>query len=198
VDDPSRDTYELDWGRHVAVAIGLSLSRPKLARVAHDNFRAMLRVLDALAEAGAGRAGLCIAEESDQRTLGMWTGAYLAWGRTRPGRVAKVWIAGSFDAGEFGRWRKREKLAVVITVHPWLPLVEAALREAGEDPERTMVSLNLGVAESGTAGVFQEPERLGALAVERVVELLHRGRRAEAARDDEMLHLGQWVPGRLG
>ncbi|MBC8041776.1 MAG: hypothetical protein H7Y06_14630, partial [Opitutaceae bacterium] len=191
LDDP-REDYELDWSRFVAVAIGLSLGRPRLPRVLHDNYRAMLAVLAELEALGVRRVGLCLAAESDERTLGMWTGAYLATGRRRPGWCAPPLIAPGFNARDFSAWRRAERVEAVISVHPVLPLLQAVLRKT----RVKLVSLNLNGADETTPGIYQEPRILGAAAVERVVDLLHRGGRSAAVeRADELLHLGRWRPG---
>lgn len=104
--DHPQERYPLEWGPFAVVGIGLSAPEARVSRVVHDNYRGMLLLLERLGAIRGTVCGLCIDDESDQRTMGMWTAAYLWYRRRHPGRCAPPLILRGFTPSRFARWMK--------------------------------------------------------------------------------------------
>lgn len=194
LDDPAED-YELEWNHFVCVAVGLSLKRPRLPRVVHDNYRAMQMALQGLQRCGSRRVGLCLESSSDERTLGMWTGAYLHHRLRHRGFCLPPLLLPRFHRDTFDHWVRRCRPDTVISVHP---MIEDILRHLSRirPPllrQDQVISLNLSSPHEPLAGIYQDPPRLGELAVERLIDLLNRHPSPGTVGEDELLLLGTWV-----
>jgi LacI family transcriptional regulator len=194
LDNPSED-YELEWQQFVCVAVGLSLNRPCLQRVVHDNYRAMQMVLRALQLRGTRRVGLCLEQSSDERTLGMWTGAYLHHRLHHRSFCLPPLLLPRFHGETFNHWVRKHRPETIISVHPMTEDLARHFSQSRLSPLKNehIVSLNLASRQEARAGIYQNPARLGELAVERLVDLLNRHQAAETLGEDELLHLGEWV-----
>ncbi len=71
------DTIRWDWSKFSCVALGLTMRKPAIHRVANHHFHAMRQCAQKLLEAGHQRIGLVIEEEQNNRTSSAYLGAFL-------------------------------------------------------------------------------------------------------------------------
>jgi LacI family transcriptional regulator len=197
LDNPG-EVYPLNWQGFAAIGLGLSALDRDLPRIVHDNYRAMLMLLEQLNKENAGACGLCIDHAGDQRTLGMWTAAYECHKRWNPGRCVRPLIMKTWNSSRFDTWCRSHRLTHVISVYPFIgPIRErlnSKLRKKDQTPK--LFSLSLPSRKTTEAGIYQEPDRLGSAAVDQLIQTMHQSGQAAGRKELEIAMLGSWCDGR--
>jgi len=190
-----RDLSDFDLGGLAVVQMDHSVVRPRLHTVLPDHYVSMTRALERLAARGYRRIGLCLESRKEERILHKWSAAFLAFMRRtgRPG-AGMAMITPNLTRDTFRAW-VRAKRPDAILGH-----ADAIPRWLGEMKRRVpddvgFVNLNLTEATRACAGLDLGPERLGAVAVETLVAMLHR-REAGVPEQPQAIALeARWVEG---
>ncbi|MDR1280845.1 MAG: LacI family transcriptional regulator [Opitutaceae bacterium] len=184
------------FGPFSSVTFGYTLASPQLHLVTLHQFRSMETVFRRLLAMGYRRPGLAMGEESDERSGHNWSAAFWSEQRGLPAADrAPPFIDRRFDRRDFVKWFRRYRPDVVIaiwhTVHAWL--VEEGVRM----PEDAGLVL-LSVPDGGRffSGIWENPQVIGAKAVEFLIDLIHRNERGVPDVPLCMLVAGTWVEGK--
>ena len=186
----------LPWERFSAVALGLTLRKPELHRVAEDGFESAARAIRHCLTAGHRRIGFVIPEPNDSPTMAeRWQGAYAHHQMSLPPED-RLPLCEYRPPDEFPHhfldWFKRHRPDVILSAvaHPMTEL----LAERGADFSRgvEVVLLANDKPGEGHSGIHLDPAEIGGLAVDMLVGMMHRGETGLPARPHQVLVPGHW------
>ena len=184
-----------DFTHFSAVTFGYTLVEPALHLTALHQFRSMIKLMAHLRELGYRRPGLALSEESDRRADYNWSAAFESFQRRLPGenRIVPL-LPKPLTQRAFTRWYKKYRPDVVVTI--W-PKVHEWLLEAGERVPETTGFAMVSVPDEGKyfSGIWENPELIGARALEFLVDMIHRRERGVPAVPISQLVDGTWVDG---
>ncbi len=158
-----------------AVTFGYTLGFPQLHVVAMQQFRSMETAFRKLIALGYTRPGLALPLESDKRSDRNWSASFWSEQRTLPTRNRlPLLLHQKLNKEMFLRWVERYHPDVVLTIGPKLHnwLLEAGIKV----PEEVGIAL-LTVPDRSSiySGIWENPQIIGAKAVEFLIDLIHRG-----------------------
>lgn len=196
---PGQQSMELPWENFSSVALGMTLRAPTLHRVAEDYYSSAAEAMEQLMQRGYKRIGFVFSDANDSPRVGeRWLGAHLQQQLRlkQADRLAPFFYQpGDELARSFKEWFCQNRPDALLVTHA-VPVI-AWLKSAG-----LRVPADVGLAtlvndhqELGHAGVSCGADRLGALAVEMLLGLLHRGERGVPADPHEVLLTGDWRDG---
>jgi LacI family transcriptional regulator len=196
---PTAGEIAMEWDQFSAVAMGYSLTKPKLHMVMNHQSRNMRILVARLSEMGYRRIGFAMPEHVDARVdhsylAGFWIGRHL-----QPADAKKIpeLLAENFNEETLGAWYDAHKPDVIITsatsvykVIDWL------------HGKRLLVPRDVGVAVAATpfgdsviSGMSENVHMIGAMAVDAVVAMIHRNETGIPAQPTRTLAEGIWSPG---
>jgi len=192
---PKPDVIELPWQHFAAATIGYSVLQPRLHR-ATDNHPASVRVaVTRLCGAGCKRIGFAISGNFDRRVHGLWTAGYL-WQTHEDGTYDSALLhrPPELDESTFIRWVRDTKPDAVIAVDRRIPdwLKGAGIRTPDDI---AYANLDLLAPDGTVAGVYQDPEGIGASAIDMVAGQLLRHERGLPAKPKTTIIDGRWIDG---
>jgi LacI family transcriptional regulator len=185
----------LAWENFSAVTFGYSLLSPRLHLVSNHEYRSMGALFAELVRRDYHRVGLVNLAEHDQRVDHNWLAAYLVEQQALPRkhRLPPL-LMPAWDDAAFRAWVRQHRPDVVVTK---LPNVLSSLRGAG-----FRVPQDIGVAfhsldenSPSLSGMKKNSFQIGVMAVDLVVDMLHRGERGLPARPSLHMVEGSWTEG---
>ncbi len=196
---PGTNELELPWEHFSAVALGLTLTRPDLHRVAEDAFASATEAMRQCLARGRRRIGFVMSEPDDSPNMGdRWLGAFLRL-QQRQAPEDRIPFCEYRPAGEFephfANWLRKYQPDALLATHA--DPVLHALERAGFGPSRPL-ELYLLVNDKpalGWPGMRLDPGVVGALAVDMVVGMMHRGETGLPTEPHHVLVPGRWVAG---
>lgn len=195
---PGQHAVELLWERFSCVALGLTLREPLLHHVTENHFDAAWRGMQRCRERGYRRVGFVFSEANDSPLVGSrWLGAFLAQQRRFPARD-RLPPCPAVPAEErtFCEWFERVRPDALLANHgrpvlAWLGRMGLRVpRDVG------LIDLAGDHPELACAGVYYDPAKLGALAVEMLIGLMHRHETGAPEDPHEILLAGEWRDGK--
>ncbi len=193
---PNQHALDLAWDRFSCVALGLTLRSPQLHHVTENHFDTAWRAMQQCLERGYRRVGFVFSEANDSPRVGdRWVGAYLLQQLKFPFRDRLALCPGApTDQAEFSAWFRRVRPDALIVTHA--PPAVAWLKELGLSVPRDVGLVALqDRPESGAAGVYYDPRKVGALAVELLIGLMHRNDTGVPTDQHEVMLTGEWREG---
>lgn len=194
---PGHSSIELCWERFAAVALGYTLRTPVLHHVAEDAFTDVMELFEQCFARGYSRIGFFETEIDDSpRWADRLIGAFQRQ-QLRLKRRDQIPLC-RFEEGpgyreKFLAWVRRWKPDAIISSRGQPTL--AWLQSAGYS-----VPADIGLAtlinnhpEHGVSGIFHDASRLGALATDMVVGMLHRGEMGLPEDPHYVLSPGVWI-----
>ncbi len=190
----ARDFSDFDFTRLAAVQMDHSLVRPQLHTILPDHYVSIMRAVERLGPRGYRRIGLCLEERKDMRVRWKWSAGFLTLERSLGRPNLPPLIAPVLTKTGFLAWY-REHRPDLIFGH--VQAMTAWLEEAGVrvPAEVGFVNLNLTEKAGPCAGLDLQPRRLGAVAVETVVGMLHRRERGVPERPQTITLEAMWCEG---
>lgn len=193
---PRQHALELLWERFSCVALGMTLRSPQLHHVTENHFDTALQAMQQCLDRGYQRVGFAFTDANDSPRVGdRWLGAYLLQQQKLPVRSRLPLCPGSPATREqFAAWFERHRPDALLVNHA--PPVVAWLRGL-----RLAVPRDVGLVEledhpdQGSSGVYYDPAKIGALAVEMLVGLMHRNEKGVPIDQHEILLSGEWREG---
>jgi LacI family transcriptional regulator len=193
---PGQHTLELLWERFSCVALGMTLRSPRLHHVTENHFDTAQQAMQQCVQRGYRRVGFAFTDANDSPRVGdRWLAAYLLHQRKCPARDRLPVCPGSPATQEqFTTWFERQQPDALLVNHA--PPVLTWLRSL-----RRAVPRDVGLVEledhpdQGSSGVYYDPAKIGALAVEMLVGLMHRNEKGVPADQHEILLSGEWREG---
>ena len=176
---------ELPWAKFAAVTVGYSVETPALHRVVTHHYRNTRLALQRVTDAGYSKIGFVAHRESEATMESLHLAAFLAWqqGVAEAERVPPLLVARE-DTEAVRRWFDAQRPEVVLTTSPdvtglRVPWVKLLLWDQGDD----------------VAGVRPGYERLGAAAVNLLVEQLQHDELGVPADPKIVQVEGRWCDG---
>jgi LacI family transcriptional regulator len=195
---PGQQGLDLAWARFSCVALGLTLRTPLLHHVTENHFDAAWLAMQRCRERGYRRVGFVFSEANDSPRVGdRWLGAFLAQQQHFPAsdRLPPC-PAEPADEASFRAWFAAVRPDALLTNHgrPVLAWLKRMGRRVPRDVG--VVDLAGDHPELECAGGYYDPAKLGALAVDMLVGLLHRNETGVPTDPHEILLSGEWRDGR--
>jgi len=186
----------IDWNEFSVIAIGYSMFSPDVHRVCPDQYRSIRLALRKLRHLGYKRPGLVLNKQSDLRTLHLWSSGFYGFEHARKSRgIIPVLECDEVGKVELGKWYDRYKPDVIISsdLNILDPLHEICLRYPDDVG---LVTLSCYDPENGIAGIDQNANVLGAVAVEQLVQLMYYNERG-VPEIPRIIHIpSQWGEGK--
>ncbi len=190
----AQDLGDFDFSRLAAVQMDYGLIRPQLHTILPDHFLSMVHTLERLAARGYRRIGLCLEQRKDARLKNKWIAGYLAHVRGDDTALPPLVSPQAMTPALFLPWFRRHRPDVIVG---HVQEIVAWLRAAGvRVPADTgFFNLNLTERTGPCAGLDLQPRRLGAVAVETVVGMMHRQERGVPAQAQTVTLEASWNEG---
>ena len=183
------------WADHAVAAVGFSLANPALHRAVNHQIHSIRLALDALLGLGYRRIGLVISRSHDARVEHRWLSSVLLTRHEHRDTGASFPLLFEDKIGPrlLAAWLKKERPEVVVTTEPQVaPLLR---RRAPAGSRIGFAHLDLTAELPDCSGIDQNNERVGAAAVDLVVEQLHGNDFGLPENPKTVLIEGRWVPG---
>jgi LacI family transcriptional regulator len=194
---PGQNSLDLDWDAFSCLALGLTLREPALHHVTENHFDTARQAVRRCRAYGYHRIGFVASEEDDSPRVGLrWRGALLSTALEFPPaeRLAPCpQVPPDFD--QFQQWmtEQRPDALLVSNAEPVL---------AWLDRMGLQVPHDLGLVELGSnpntlacAGVDYEPGKIGTLAIDMLVGMMHRNETGIPEDPHTVLMHGRWRDG---
>lgn len=186
----------IDWRHFSVVAATLSVSSPQFDRAVADHFSNMFMIAERLQEFGFRRPGLVMGAAHDKR-CGYHPSAAMAWHATYGGfdAVSVHRFAPSLEWDSFRRWLRKQKPDVLVA-----PAEDIFVRLRQHTLLKGKVPvIGFSIPHNETPPLFsgcdENPERIGAVAVEILGHKLATGQRGAVSCPSTTLVPGKWVTG---
>jgi DNA-binding LacI/PurR family transcriptional regulator len=184
------------WENHALAAVGLSLVQPRLHRAVNHQLHSIRLAIAELLALGYRRIGLALSPHEDARAERNWLSAVLLAQHENVGkdRSFPLLYQERIDRPALFNWLKINRPDVVISTESDVAamLQWVAGRRAGSVG---FAHLHLTEALTGSSGIDQNNERVGAAAVDLVVEQLHANSYGVPAIPKTVLIEGRWMAG---
>lgn len=190
---PGRHTLDLEWNRFSCVALGLTLHTPVLHHITENHFDTVWQAMERCRERGYRRIGFLFSDGSDSpRVAQRWIGAYLTQQKNFP-EEDRLPICPSMPTDEktFRAWFEAYRPDALLVNNPRLLVDWLSHLGLGAPHDVGVVALEHR-REMECTGVYYDPARVGALAVEMLVGLMHRNETGVPAVQHEILLTGEW------
>lgn len=186
---------DFDWESFATVTFGHTLLRPRLHLVANHEYRTMGLLFAELKRRHYRQIGLVDLREHDARVDHNWLAAYLIE-QHKLGDVPKPppLIFDRWNEEEFTRWVNLHRPEVIVTK---LPEVLACLKRMGfAVPQDVGVAFHsLHERTEGLSGTKKNSFHIGVMAVDVLVDMLHRNERGAPQFPQLVMVEGSWVEG---
>jgi DNA-binding LacI/PurR family transcriptional regulator len=185
----------LDWARFAAVAIGWSFDEVPCHHVANNQFHSINTTLETCLRRGFRRIGFAVTRNVDAKSEHVWLSAYLGFHALHPElRKIAPCLLDQFTEADYAAWYKKNRPEVIITTH--LDLVSWSQNLGLRIPDDIrFVHLDWNPALTGLSGMDQQPEEIGAAAVELLVDQISLHRRG-IPKVPKSVHIeGLWQEG---
>ena len=184
------------WANHAVAAVGFSISSPALHRAVNHQVHSIRLALQSLLAAGYRRVGLVISREHDERVDHSWLSSVLL-ARHEHGRAKVTFpllMEDRVSRKKLTAWIRRESPEVVLTTDPGIATWMRRIR-AGDGSQLGFAHLDLTASLPDCSGIDQNGERVGAAAVDLVVEQLHGNDFGLPVNPKTVLIEGRWIAG---
>lgn len=185
----------LPWENCALATIGFSLAQPRLHRAVNHQIHSIRLALAELARCGHRRIGVVLSRHEDARVESNWISSVLLAQYEHAGtpRAFPLLHEDKIVRARLRAWLERERPEVVVSTDDIRPLLRGARRDAGQ--KVGFAHLHLTAALPGCSGIDQNNERVGAAAVDLVVEQLQANQFGVPANPKTVLIEGRWEPG---
>ncbi len=197
---PSKQSKtHLPWPLHsyTAVALGYSVSRPALHRVAHNHYQGSFQACRHLRRAGYRRIGLVLTTFMDNQMDRHWAAGYLAFHERLPlsARPTPLYLpANEFPHDVLSAWVQKEKPDVILTMHiqvkDWLKNNLRYLRRHID-----VAALDYSPEWGDCCGIWQKPKSLGKEAVSFLISQIQNNQHGLPAVPITLMIDGEWREG---
>jgi DNA-binding LacI/PurR family transcriptional regulator len=195
----ARGHLSLEWDRFAAVALGYTLSRPRLNLVSTTHFRAVSVALRHLKAAGHRRIGWVSSSVVDERTNRLWVSTFLSELNIAYGAANDAILSfRSLERRRFIQWYEKFRPDAILTscVDPRNPFLIGWLRKEGyRVPQDVSVAVVNLQEESEFSGVIEPDSLIGRTAIDLLARMLQNGERGIPEYPLLQLIEGKWNEG---
>jgi LacI family transcriptional regulator len=188
-------SIHLSWDNLSAVTFGYTLVHPRLHLVSNHEYRTMGTLFAELEKRNYQRVGLVNLREHDKRVDNNWLAAYLVeQSRFQSEHQIPPLVLEQWNSKTFLSWVQRYRPEAIVTR---LTEVLRTLRRAGfRVPEDIGVAYHtLDEKSSCVSGMKKNSFQIGVMAVDLLIDMIHRNERGIPARPYLMMVEGSWVEG---
>jgi DNA-binding LacI/PurR family transcriptional regulator len=167
----------LRWKSFSTVAFGHTFHEVPAHRVTNSQFHTVFLALDECLARGHRRIGLAMPKFVNEKVGARWLAGYLGWQSIHP-QETKITplIVDQLDETTFVAWVRKEKPDAVIANHG--PVLTWLRTNGWRVPEDiSFIHLNWTPEKGEISGPNQQPEEIGAAAVDLLVEEINQNRR---------------------
>lgn len=184
------------WENHALATMGFSLARPPLHRAVNHHIHSIRLAIAELLALGYRRIGLVMSRHEDERAERNWLSSVLLAQHEHAGtdRSFPLFFQERIEGGPLRAWLRRERPEVVVSTEEGVPAMieRAGGRAAGRVD---FAHMHLTPEKAGSSGIDQNNERVGAAAVDLVIEQLHGNSFGFPENPKTVLIEGKWVAG---
>lgn len=186
-------SLDLKWERFSCVALGMTLRNPVLHHVTENHFDTVMQTMERARERGYRRVGFLFSDRQDSPRVGeRWLGAYLCQqARLSADERVPLCPGDPTTEADFRAWFKRHKPDALLVNNAGL-LLQWLKRIGVSSPEDVGVVGLEQRRECSLTGVHYDPAKIGALAVEMLIGLMHRNETGVPSVQHEVLLTGEW------
>ncbi len=189
-------TLSQGWNHHALAAVGFSLAQPPVHRAVNHQIHSIRLAIGELLTLGYRRIGLVMSRHEDARVEHNWLSSILLTQHEHAGtdRSFPLYFEDKIEPEPLLAWLIRHRPDVVLSTESGVPPL---LRPAAGHRLKQIgfAHLHLTSDLDGCSGIDQNNERVGAAAVDLVVEQLHGNNYGFPANPKTVLIEGRWVPG---
>jgi LacI family transcriptional regulator len=186
---------DLDWDNLSAVTFGYTLVHPRLHLVSNHEYRTMGTLFAELEKRSYRRVGLVNLREHDKRVDNNWLAAYLV-------EQTRLPLEHQLPPLVLEQWSNKTFLSWVVQYRPdaivtRLPEVIRSLRRAGyRVPDDVGVAYHtLDEKSLYLSGMKKNSFQIGVMAVDLLIDMLHRNERGIPVHPYLLMVEGSWVEG---
>jgi LacI family transcriptional regulator len=186
---------DLSWEKLSAVTFGYTLAHPRLHLVSNHEYRTMGTLFGELERRDYQRVGLVNLREHDKRVDNNWLAAYLVeQTRLPPEHQLPPLVLEQWNTRTFLEWVEEYRPDAIVTR---LPDVLCSLRRAGYSvPEDVGVAYHtLDEKNCCLSGMKKNSFQIGVMAVDLLIDMLHRNERGIPVHPYLLMVEGSWVEG---
>lgn len=178
------------WENHALATMGFSLARPPLHRAVNHQIHSIRLALAELLALGYRRVGLAMTRHEDARVERNWLSSVLLAQHENAGtdRSFPLFFEDRIERRALQAWLRRERPEVVVSTEEGVPAMIGRTRVG-------FAHMHLTPEQAGSSGIDQNNERVGAAAVDLVVEQLHGNSFGVPENPKTVLIEGRWVAG---
>ncbi len=190
---PGQRSLELEWDRFSVVALGMTLRSPILHHVTENHFDTVWQAMERCRERGYRRVGFLFSDGNDSPRVGdRWLGAYLTQQLAYPpaDRLPVCPKIPTDEAG-FRKWFLRYKPDALLVNNPKL-LVDWLNHLGLSAPKDVGLVALEHRREMECTGMYYDPAKIGGLAVEMLIGLMHRNETGVPPVPHEISLTGEW------
>jgi DNA-binding LacI/PurR family transcriptional regulator len=188
---------DLDWARFSIVALGVTMTTPRVHRVGANHFSTGLYSMQKCMDRGYRRIGLVFSTPNDYPRIGhRWIGAFLCQQRgLEESNRLPIYDNNPKDRQKFLAWYKRWKPDAILVT--WATPVLGWLADAGirVPDELGVVELRNEQPELQHTGVYYSGADIGAQAIKTLNDLMNRAELGVPRVSNEILVPGVWLEG---
>jgi DNA-binding LacI/PurR family transcriptional regulator len=193
---PRPDTsMDFPWEQFSAVTFGYTLAVPRLHTVVAAQYRAMLQTMREMRQLGYRRVGLVLHGDHDQRTDHNYLAGYLVEAQREGALDVPPLTAPYEDLAALGSWIREHRPDAIVTGY-YRILESLRALEVKVPGQLGAACPVLPSADSDLAGVVENSEHIGEVAVDLLVPMLQRGERGVPPSPHRVHVEGRWIPGK--
>lgn len=180
-----------------SLALGYSISKPALNRIAFDHFHGITLALSELEKAGYRRIGLCLRERANTSSRNAWLLGWKAFVADRaPEDFPEPLIAEQVDFNRFSQWFKQVNPDVILSdgLH-MKPLDWLKSMKLGVPEDVGFASLHISKTWQGVSGLTQNDYLQGQFAVDTLIQQIWLNEKGAPTHPRNTLVQGRWVHG---
>ncbi len=179
------------WENHALSTVGYSLAHPNVHRAVNHQLHSFRLAIIELVALGYKRIGVVMSRHADRRVERNWLSSVLLihYENAGTGRTFPFLFEEKVSRQAVLAWLRENRPEVVVTTGDVAPTTLARAAGVG------FVHLHLTPTLAGCTGIDQNNERVGAAAVDLVVEQVHSNRFGIPNNPKTVLIEGLWVPG---
>ena len=196
----ARNSYSrlnMDWDTFSAVALNYGVVRPDFPRVSNNHRQSILEALKVIKRRGYRRIGLLLVKGMEQRTNHEWESGFYLFQHLHAKRVRMILrVIDPLECNqqEYCSWVRTHRLDVVLTPHfEFLKALRAGGIRIPED--LAFVLLDREPEHQGVAGMDQQPQLIGEMAVQTLHGLIDSNSKVTTSTPSVTLINGRWMEG---
>jgi LacI family transcriptional regulator/LacI family repressor for deo operon, udp, cdd, tsx, nupC, and nupG len=189
----SHAEVEFPWENFSTVTIGYSLSKPQLHVAAATQYRNAVSAVKHLRSYGYQHIGYVVWPDFDQRSDSNYLAGYLAETFSQNKNLSMSSLVADYDSLEaFQAWYEKFRPDAIVTADAGI-LDKIKLMGLKVPRDLGVACFALSNIESPLAGIHENTSHIGAIALDFLIGMIHRGEQGIPEIPQRILIEGTWV-----